>query len=168
MKRKFLIILSFTALVLAAASCDLLENKTDLDKRLEKISHDWTADSVRVREYGFIPSTPAKFPIVRDTLLPITRMKFSQTAGSLKNSVLQTTVVKGKTVQTEIFWLSNSSSYVSLFYRNPNTQVFDIEVIYDIVELTDTKFHFKRSENLVSPSNGAQYGRLDTDYYLHR
>jgi hypothetical protein len=163
MTRIFLPILYFSALVLALSSCNLLDTKTELEKTREKVAQDWVVDSVRVREYGFIPGTPAQFPLAKDTLLAITRMKFSQSAGSLKSALLQTTVVKGKTNQIEIFWSSQKSNSISLYYSNPNTFVYDIEVIYDIVELTDSKFHFKRSENLVSNNNGAQYGRLDTD-----
>jgi hypothetical protein len=145
----------------------LFDTATDLEKDLEKLAQDWTVDSVRVREYGFIPGTPAQFPLAHDTLLPIVRMNFFKTEGSLKDDLIQTSLVNGNEVETELFWAALRTDYVSLFYYNPNTGDYSVEVIYDVVKLSDSRFHLKRSANLMA-DNGAQYGRLDTDYYMHR
>jgi hypothetical protein len=165
--KRFLIALVFPLLFLTATSCDLLDSETDLEKDLKKIAQEWIVDSVRVREYGFIPGTPAQFPLAHDTLLPIIRLNFVSTEGTTKDELIQTSMVDGAEVETELFWSSLRTDYVSLFYYNPNTADYSVEVIYDIEKLSASRFHLTRSANLVA-DNGAQYGRLDTDYYMHR
>ncbi len=165
--KRFLIALIYPLVFLTAAGCDLLDSETDLDKDLKKITQEWIVDSVRVREYGFIPGTPAQFPLVHDTLLPIIHMNFLTTEGTTKDPLIQTSMVDDNEVEEEIFWSVLSTDYISLFYYNPNTADYSVEVIYDIEKLSDSRFHFTRSANLMA-DNGAQYGRLDTDYYLHR
>jgi hypothetical protein len=166
--KKFLLALAVPILLLATAGCDLLESVTDEDKELTMLLNEWTVDTVRVREYGFFPgqpSGPLQKPLASDTLLPVIRMKFTSNGEYEKGNLIETSLVKGVEVEYELKW--RLDDYLRLYYYNAGTNSYDIEVIYDIVELTDSKFHFIRDENLVA-QNGAQYGSLYTLKKMHR
>ena len=85
--RRILLALSFPLLVVTISGCNLFEDltKSDLEKDLSNLAKEWIVDSVRVREYGYIQTTsaPPQIPLVRDTLLPITKMNFLRDADAI-------------------------------------------------------------------------------------
>lgn len=166
--RKLLIALTFPILVLAAAGCDLLDPKTDVDERLTNLLNEWTVDTVRVREYGFFPAQPAgplQTPLASDTLLPVIRMKFTSNGEFEKGNLIETSLVNGIEVENEVKW--RLDDYLRLYYYNSSTNSYDIEVIYDLIELSDNKLHFERDALLVA-SNGARYGSIHTIKKMHK
>lgn len=165
--RKYLPALTFPILLVTAVGCELLEPKTDLEKRLAKLTNEWSVDSVRVREYGYIHGTPAQTPLVRDTLFPIRKMKFARAApDAMEGTLIQTSAVNGAEVITELRW--RYYDYLEILYPNPNVGLSDVGVIFDVIELSDKNFHFERNENLVSETNGARYGSLSRVWKMHR
>ncbi len=168
--RKFLLAITFPILFLAAAGCDLLDPKTDVDETLINLSNEWIVDSVRVRDYGFNPAQPPgplQKPLGRDTLLPVTRMKFTSNGEFEKGDLIETSLVNGIEVQNEFKWRTSRGVILTLYYYNPSTSSYDIGFDYIIVELSDNKLHFERDANLVAP-NGAQYGSVHTVKKMHR
>ncbi len=169
--RKFLLALTFPILLLATAGCDLLEPTTDEDKALTMLLNEWTVDTVRVREYGFFPAQPPgplQTPLGRDTLLPVTRMKFISNGEFEKGDLIETSLVNGIEVQKEIKWhLDATKKTLALYYYNTSTNAYDIGFGYFIIELTDNKLHFERDANLEA-QNGARYGSIHTLKKMHK
>jgi hypothetical protein len=174
--KKFLFLLAIPSFFLFATSCDLideLKDDNDIDKVAARIANEWTVESVRVIEYGFVPGSGLTFeqqnPIGRDTLLPVIKMRFFLDEGNIikEGKVIQTSSVKGVEQVKEFRWRYDGT-YLKLRYPNPNIGMVDVEVIFDIVEATDQKLHFTRYENLVSNSNGAKYGSARSTWKMQR
>ena len=167
--RKILLVLTFPILLLASSGCDLLEEVTepDLDALL---ANEWIVDTVRVREYGFDASQPAgplQEPLASDTLLPVIRMNFINNGNIQKGDLIETSLVNGVEVENTVQWRFERGVILRLYYYNVGTNLYDIEVDYSIVELSDNTFHFERDANLVAP-NGARYGSIHTIKKMHR
>jgi len=168
--RRFLFALSFPLLVVTISGCDLFEDitKSELEQNLSNLANEWIVDSVRVREYDYIQSAgaPPQTTLVSDTLLPITKMKFSRIDDAVAGTVTLTSIENDLEVTTELRW--NYIDYLTLYYPNPNTGLSDVDVIYDVVELTDKNLHYKREENLVDQASGVRYGSLTRTWKMHR
>lgn len=168
--RRILLALSFPLLVVTISGCNLFEDltKSDLEKDLSNLAKEWIVDSVRVREYGYIQTTsaPPQIPLVRDTLLPITKMNFLRDADAIGGALVQTSAEKGVQVVTELRW--QYVDYLTLYYPNPNIGLSDVDVIYNVVELTESKLHFTREENLVDQASGVRYGSLKRTFKMHK
>ncbi len=174
MKLKRLLVTLFVPFLFASLSgCELLEDvsKTEFDKELEYITKVWKVDSVRVREYGFVPSSSgsAQTPLISSNLLPITKMEFLRIdEEALGGKLLQTSIENGKEVVTELEWFYRET-YLDLFY--PSVFLGGLRpsaVIFDMVEISEKRLVFKREENLVNEANGAQFGSLERYYYLSK
>lgn len=171
--KRLLIALFFPLFFATLSGCELAEEitKTQFDKDLENISKVWKVDSVRVREYGFIPSNSgaAQTPLISSKKLPITKMEFLRVdEEAIGGKVLQTSIENGKEVDTELEWFYRET-YLDLTF--PSVFLGGLRpsaTIFDMVEISEKKFVFKREENLVNDANGARYGSLERYYYLSK
>lgn len=170
--KRFLLSLAFPLLFATLSGCELFDEvtKSDFDKQLEYITKVWKVDSVRVREYGYIQSSGAlpQTPLASSKLLPITKMEFLRNDGAFAGTVLQTSIGNGKEVMTELEWRYDEE-YLNLYYPNPALGGLSPQAtIFDMVEISDKKFVFKREENLIDDRSGVRYGSLERYYYLSK
>lgn len=139
--------------------------KSPLEKFMSKLCHEWTVNSYNVKEYSSNQNGSA---LTKDTLLPITKMTFTQKDGSAEGDVVYTSVSKEVTTTETQRWRYVDDIQIDLVYDNPAYNIIGLSTRYDITELTDNAFKFKRDENLVSTSNGAKYGELHTTVDMRR
>ncbi|TXE11225.1 hypothetical protein [Algoriphagus aquimarinus] len=173
--RKILMALAIPSLFLSASACDLideLKDENDIDKEVARITNEWTVDSVRVIEYGFVPgpglTNEQQNPIVSNKLLPIVKMKFIRDPNSIAyvGKVIETSSENGVQTTKEYRWRYDQP-YIILLYPSPFSPN-DTEVIYNIEEISDKNFYFSRIENLVSNSNGGKYGSLKRSWKMRK
>jgi hypothetical protein len=174
--RKFLLHLAIPSLFLFATSCDLideLKDDNDIDKELARITTNvWKVDSVRVITYGFVPGTGLTYeqqnPIASDKVFPIVKMEFILDPNSIAyvGKVIETSRVNGVESTKEYRWRYNQPYFI-LLYPIPGS-LDNVQIIYDIKELSDNKFYFTREENLVSNTNGGKYGSLKSTWKLSK
>lgn len=170
--KKLLLALSFPLLFATLSGCELFDEatKSDFDKQLEYITKVWKVDSVRVREYGYIQSSGAipQTPLASSKLIPITKMEFERNEDAIGGKVFQISTENGKEVMTELEW-RYEEKYLRLFFPNPLQPGLSPQAtIFDMVEISDKKFVFKREENLVDDRSGVRYGSLERYYYLSK
>jgi hypothetical protein len=170
MNTKGLIFSAACALMFFATSCELfdeLKDDNDIEKVVGRIANEWVVDSARVINYGFNPDLPpAQQPVESDTLLPITKMKFvwDKNTPGYGGQVFETSRVNGVETMKEYRWLY--TEYLVLYFPNPGTN--DVEIIYDIAEISDSKFHFFRNEDLISETTGGKDGSRKQIRKMHR
>lgn len=171
--KRLLFAFSFSLLFASFSGCELADEltKTQFDRDLENISNVWKVDSVRVREYGYIASSSgaAQTPLISNKTLPITKMEFLRVdEEALGGQLFQTSIENGKEVMTELRWFYREE-YLDIYFPNPaQPGVSPPSTIFDMVEISDKRFVFKREENLVDDRSGVRYGSLERYYYLSK
>jgi hypothetical protein len=170
MKKTYILSLVVVALAINSG-CQKIKDlgKSPLEKFMSKLCHEWTVNSYNVKEYSSPQSTSQSAnTLVRDTLLPRTKITFTQKEGSAEGSVVYTSVSKGITTTETQRWRYVDDIQIDLVYDYPAYNIIGLSTRYNITELTDKAFKFKRDENLVSTSNGAKYGELYTTVDMKR